>query len=155
VFREALTNTAWRPESPATDRPPGVDCAGAPRWEKKEYGAGVVDALALLNRPLPATATRALPSADAEVLPQWRSLYCKDDAAPDARADYLAIFGQTSLDKVAQFETEILFHYTMNEDVGAAIDRHIAGAASAETAVAVRSSLLSQDLSTRLRVALQ
>jgi hypothetical protein len=155
VFREALTNTAWRPESPATDRPPGVDCAGAPRWEKKEYGAGVVDALALLNRPLPATATRALPSADAEVLPQWRSLYGKDDAAPDARADYLAIFGQTSLDKVAQFETEILFHYTMNEDVGAAIDRHIAGAASAETAVAVRSSLLSQDLSTRLRVALQ
>jgi hypothetical protein len=155
ALREALGATAWRPENPDSGRPPGVSCAGAPTWQSKAYGPGIVDARALLARPLPA-ATRALAPADAEShAPQWASLYDEAPEAARAESDYAALFAGLPIEKAAIFETEILYHYTMSEDVRTAIDRFLAAGATAEEGAAARNALLSQDLSARLRAVLQ
>ncbi len=153
AFREALRATAWRPENPASARPPGVSCDGAPRWDTKEYGAGIVDAHALLQRPLPAT--RALAPADGESrVPQWASIYPQDVGVARVEGGFAALFPGLVIEKSAQFETEVMYHYTMSAEVRTAVDRLVAGTGTADQVSAARNALLTQDLSLRLRAAL-
>ncbi|MGQ0429428.1 MAG: caspase family protein [Gammaproteobacteria bacterium] len=155
AFRQALQATAWKPENPPSGRPPGVDCGDASRWEADEYGPGIIDARALLERPLPAV-TRALEPEDSESrVPQWATLYAQRADTARIEGDYQALFGTLSMDAASRFETEVMYHYAMSADVRESIDRLVAAGAGGERLLSVRNALLSQDLSARLRTALR
>ena len=148
AFRASVARTAWRPGDAARPPPAGVTCATTRRWRADEYGAGVIDARALLADALPGGSPRDLTP---DVLPLFTSLYDAGDRAR-AEADYRALFAGAPLAQVAQFETEILFHYTASDEVRDALERQIAGTPFG--AQDVRRALRTQDLSPRLRASL-
>jgi hypothetical protein len=151
VFRDLAARTAWRPGDASRPPPAGVTCAATDRWQTDEYGAGVIDAAALLAAPLPTQAPRALEPAS--LLPLFESLYVDGNAAR-AQADYRAIFGFRPLSDVDRYETELLFHYTASGEVRDAIDRLVSGRQAGDGSREVRAALLTQDLSDRMRAAL-
>lgn len=156
ALREALAASSWRPENSADKRPPGVSCDGAPRWQPLEYGAGIVNARALLERPLSQSLSRAVEIDDAASrIPQWTSLYDSGRGATEIESDYESLFAPMPIEKSSAFETEILYHYTMNEEVRTAVDRVIVGSGTQPDVAAVKNALRGQDLSQQLRAALQ
>jgi hypothetical protein len=155
VFQALLAQTAWRPG--AANAP--VSCDAGASWDSSRYGAGIVDAKALLEAPLAGVApTALLPPQSVEELPLWSSLYPEEASPSTRREDYRRLFRleeSDELEEVAIFEAEILHHYTTDEEVRAAID--VIGIDGDRTDAAferVRDTLRRRDLSTRLRNAL-
>lgn len=149
AFRDSVMRTAWRPGDAARPPPQGVHCA-AGSWKPRSYGAGIINAQALMAEPLPASRSRAL---EPDVLPLFASLY----QAPDAQwalADYRAVFMDAPLAEAGRFETEVMFHYVSSEEVRDALDRLVEAPAAGQGAADVRTALLTQDLSQSLRAAL-
>ncbi len=157
ALRAALRASAWRPAADPADNPQGTSCDTS-AWDASDYGPGILDVAALLNAPLDAPGTRALAADEPEDLPLFASLYPESTDAERIRADYRALFGETRADeaeKMAKFETEILYHYTVDEAVQRTLDGVVRGQRAAEPYALAREALLRKDLSSRLRSALK
>jgi caspase domain-containing protein/subtilase family protein len=154
AFRAAAGATSWRPDGAADKRPPGVSCPAGTGWQPNAFGPGIINAEALLKRPLAMPAARALDAAEDSGVPLFGSLFDTGVNAAQVEAAYRAIFSNAPLATVAQFETEILYHYTANEEVRAAVDRLVGGAEANEAGRVVRAALRAQDISQQLRDAL-
>lgn len=154
TFREALRASSWRPAADPGTNPPGTHCVGS-SWDP-EYGPGMLNAAKLLEVPL--SAPRALgPEAREELLPLFASLFVEGTDPQLIRSAYLSLFSgarTTDVSQVEKFETEVLYHYTVNEDVRRAIDSLVSGRRSLPPAEEARRTLSRQDLSGRLREAL-
>lgn len=158
VFRNALRESAWRPNAPEAPPPDGTHCIATP-WDG-QFGAGIVDIASLLDEPLnerPAAAVAAAPSLDR--LPLFASLYPSGTDTAQIVSDYLAIFGRTDegqLGELERFETEILHHYTLDENVREGIEGMIGRTRDTRGAKidTARQSLRDADISSTLREAL-
>ena len=156
-----LQQTSWRPGEPG--QPTEADCGAGVGWNARRYGAGIVDAEALLEAPLVASSTRGEDAADVDQLPLWWSLYGPSATLAVAQDDYLRIFqtrGQTredtvELGEVAFYEAEILYHYATDERLAESIDRLIQGDRSESSLDRIRQRLRALDTSARLRARLQ
>jgi hypothetical protein len=155
AFRALLQETAWKPG--AVSAP--VPCDDGIAWNSSRYGAGILDATALLEAPLEEiTRTRMLAPTSFEELPLWSSLYPEETSSTTAIEDYRRLFrlGESDdIEEVAIFEAEILHHYGMSAAVRRAIDAIVIdGDRSEEAFERVRGALRQEDLSERLRNAL-
>lgn len=153
TFRAALQASAWRPASDTN--PPGTSCENA-TWDS-DYGAGILNIAALLDVPLSGTQSRDLGASEEETIPLFASLYIRGTDPERIRADYRSLFPPSRDGKgpdPSSFETEILYHYTVNEEVQRQMNVLVAGQRGDEPADAVRRVLSREDLSGRLRQAL-
>lgn len=155
AFRALLEATAWKPGAGSSP----VPCDAGIVWNSSRYGAGILDAAALLEAPLEGIARpRMLAPTSLQELPLWSSLYPEETSPTPAVDDYRRLFRleeSDDLEEVAIFEAEILHHYAMSEAVSAAFDALVIGGDRSEEAFTrVREALRDQDLSTRLRDAL-
>jgi hypothetical protein len=158
VFRQLLQQTAWKPGAVPSQAPPGVACDADASWNSGLLGAGIVDAAALIARPLPTGAPRGPAPAAAGLadLPLFVSLYPEGASLDAPRADYRRLFGPgVTLEAAAVFEAEVMHHYAMSREVAGAIDAAIAGVERSDAAfLRAREALRGQDLSDSLRAAL-
>jgi hypothetical protein len=93
-------------------------------------------------------------SSEGETVPLFASLYPEGTWLERIRSNYLSLFSseqRVSSQNLINFKTEILYHYTVNEEVQRAVDLLIPGKLGDEAADAVRLPLARQDLSIRLR----
>ena len=154
AFRAALRASAWRPDGDPKAVPPGASCDTAP-WSS-DFGPGLLDVAQLLDGPL--AVPRVLGQAPSEeLLPLFASLYPEGSDPQEIRSAYLALFGQqraADLEQLSQFETEIMHHYTVNEEVRRSVDALVSGQRGLAPAEAARRALSRQELSNRLRQAM-
>ena len=156
TFRRALQASAWQPSADQSKNPPGTHC-DTDTWDTDNYGAGILDINALLEAPLGDPATRSLTSVELSDLPLFSSLYPEGTDHEKIRLDYQSLFGEkrtSEPEKLTAFETEILYHYTVNEEIQRTIDLITSGQRGIEPSDRIRHALLTRDLSTRLRKAL-
>lgn len=153
VFRHLVAKTAWRPSG---TKPPNVQC-DTNRWDSGDNGDGIVDAVALLKASLDDPQARALgPASQTGILdlPLFGSLYPDGTAPQIIQDDYRKLFPAGVADP-GLFESEIMHHYTLDEDLAASLDqiavRGDRGDAAFERA---RSILKARDLSPSLRTEL-
>jgi hypothetical protein len=157
TLRRLLHETAWRPGT--AGQPAAAECAQGLEWDSGSFGAGIIDAKALLEAPLIEGAVGGERAASVEQLPLWSSLY--RDGVPLARRheDYRRLFGvedPAALESLAIFESEIMYHYAADEAVAAAIDSIVVRGDRSDAAYArARERLLARDLASRLRRALE
>lgn len=145
VFRGLVQRSSWRPDAPQR-RPSAVSCQRS--WKGDEYGAGIVNAAALLAEPL--GVSRAVVARTEQAMPLYASVY---PAAADPRQvahDFSVLLNTTAKD-AAYFQTEVLYHYTEMPDVRLALDALIVGDRTLAAYQRVRDALLAQDLSESLR----
>jgi subtilisin family serine protease len=155
TFRAALRVSAWRPTNSGRANPPGTQCKSA-TWDSN-YGVGILNVAALLDVPLSGTQPRATLAGDEETVPLFASLYPRSTDPERIHADYRSLFPPArdgKGDDRSSFETEILYHYTVNEEVQRGIDALVGGQRGDEPGDSVRRALSRQDLSGRLRQAL-
>jgi hypothetical protein len=155
AFQALLGQTAWKPGTISAR----VPCDEGALWDSSRYGAGILDAPALLEAPLAELSRpRMLAPASIEELPLWSSLYPEETSPLTPIEDYRRLFrleDADDLEGVAIFEVEVLHHYATDEEVRAAIDAIVIdGARSDEAFERVREALRGRDLSTRLESAL-
>lgn len=152
-----LEQTSWRPGEPGM--PDEADCAPDAGWNARRYGAGIVDANALLEAPLVASSTRGEDAADVDQLPLWWSLYGPSDSLAVAQDDYLRIFETgdetVELTDVGYYEAEVLYHYAADEHLAALIDRLVQGDRGEAGFDRIRQRLRELDTSARLRARLE
>jgi hypothetical protein len=153
AFRKLVRETASRPESAGGTR---RDCDPDAPWNAALMGPGIIDAAALVARPLPASSSRSAASTREIVdLPLWASLYGEGAAAERVAADYARLFATDDPGRVGRFEAEVLHHYATDEGVRRAIDRIVAArSGEADSYQQARAALRRVDLSSRLRQAL-
>lgn len=152
TFRAALRSSAWRPSSSPGANPPETQC-NTSKWDEN-YGAGILNAAALMDVPLSGIYSRELVSTEDETIPLFASLYPEGTDPEQIRTDYSSLFASDqrgSLQNLSNFETEILYHYTINEDVQRSVDALLSRQRSAELVEGLRRALARQDLSGRLR----
>ena len=155
AFRAALRASAWRPSSSPGANPPGIQCDTS-TWDT-DYGAGLLDIAALLDVPLSGAQPKSALSGEDQTVPLFASLYPEGTEPERIRSDYLSLFPPTrsgNIEKMSSFETEILYHYTVNEEVQRGVDALLAGQRGGEPGDVIRRVLSQQDLSGRLRQAL-
>lgn len=155
TFRAALQASAWRPSKNSNANPPGTQCDST-SWDP-DYGAGILNLAALLDVPLSGAQSKALPAGEEEMIPLFASLYPRGTEPERIRADYRSLFPSSQSGKVHDLnslETEILYHYTVNEEVQRELNNLVAGQRGDELVETVRRALFRQDLSGRLRQAL-
>lgn len=153
TFRAALRSSAWRPA--ITPNPPGTQCKKEATWDFA-YGAGILDIATLLDVSL-SSPPDVFSRIEEEAIPLFASLYRRGTNSARVRADYQTLFPSSrggSVDELSSFETEILFHYTTDEEVQREVNAMVAMQGRVESANAVRRALLREDLSSRLRQAL-
>ncbi len=158
IFRNALQASAWRPAADPAQNPPGTHC-DTTSWDEDKYGAGIINVAGLLDVPLDAPGTRALApvAEEPEELPLFASLYPAGTSRDEILEDYRSLFGgslRATPKKLYRFETEILYHYTVEDDVQRSIDAVVSGQRGAEPTDRVRDALRKKDLSNQLRDAL-
>lgn len=156
AFRAALQRSAWQPSGDASKDPPGSHCE-TDSWDKGSYGAGILNVTGLLEAPLELPSTRGLTEQELPDLPLFSSLYPDGTNPETIRSDYRSLFGDTrgfEPSDMNGFETELLHHYTDDEEVQRALDSLVEGQRGPELNTHVRDTLLKRDLSSRLRSAL-
>lgn len=160
AFREAVQRSSWRPGPDATNRPEEAECAADAGWNPRRYGAGIVNASALLDvdlDSLDAAATRAMAGRGLTDLPLYASIYPPETDPALIEMDYRRLFGlepDDELETRAYLEAELGYHYTTSEDVRSQMDALIAGPRDEQAYALLREALLRQDLSRTLRAAL-
>ena len=156
VFRHAVQASAWRPAGDPAQNPPGTHC-DALAWENGKFGAGILDVAALLEVPLDVPVARALTVGEPDQLPLFASLYPEGTDPGVVMADYQRLFGASQRptpEKLYRFETELLYHYTVDEGVRLSIDAMLDGRRGDEPAERIRDALRNTDVSSRLRQAI-
>jgi|GEM_PF-1671813 len=177
ALRWLMQETSWRPGE--TRVPAGVSCRAATVWDPTRFGAGILDARALLEAdlPTPASLERALAASrersgvesddDArsaetiDELPLWGSLYPPATSSVTAASDYEALFSESAvaeqgLENLALFEAEILHHYATHESFSEAVDDVVlSGRRDTVALERVRQGLKSRALSRSLRSVLR
>jgi hypothetical protein len=125
AFRYALKKSAWRPG--AVNNPDGTHCNNS-TWDDR-YGKGILDAYRLLEEPLDFNEIEKIRAARQQYyeLPLFSSLYPADagkrKSNDQIELDYRSLFGPSekykgvSLSEFSRFETEIMYHYTMNREL--------------------------------------
>ena len=152
AFRQALKETAWQPLGDEND-PPQTHCENT-EWNSNKFGPGILDVDALLNASLAVPSPRSADDEKLDQIPLFASLYNDDATTDEILADYRSLMKadeDASIDDINKFETEVMHHYTLNENVQGKIDSLVEGQRSNETANRARESLLKQDLSGSLR----
>ncbi len=154
AFRLALRESAWQPSADVISNREGTYC-DISVWDTRNFGPGILDVAALLDVSLDLVSNRELLN-DAEIsdLPLFSSLYLEGTDPEKIRTDYKTLFGKTRTDvgrKLNNFETEILYHYTVNKNVRQTIDSLVEGQRGTEPFDRIRENLLKQDLSQSLR----
>ena len=155
AFRAALRSSAWRPSSGPGSNPSGTEC-DASTWDE-DYGPGILNGAGLVDVPLSGIHSREVVSAEDQTIPLFASLYPERTDPEKIRSDYSSLFvsdQRGSLKELSKFETEILYHYTVNEEVQRPIDTLVAGQRGVEAGDVIRQALFRQDLSARLGQAL-
>ena len=92
-----------------------------------------------------------------EALPLFASLYPAETAKEIVLEEYVSLFSASQRVNPAtlfNLETEVLYHYTVDEQVRRSIDAVVDGQRGTEPADRVRYALRKRDLSSRLRRAL-
>jgi hypothetical protein len=157
AFREALKASAWQPSANPSENPEGTLCYEH-LWDTDKFGPGILDIAGLLDVPLDPDIFREKAVEEMTDLPLFSSLYIEGTRSDRIRSDYYAIFGTkyaTRPEYENTFETEIMYHYTMNKEVQLAIDGVLQGQRGVDPIQRVRDALLKQDLSVRLRDVLE
>lgn len=155
VLQELIAATAWTPDAP----PEEVAC-DTDRWSD-EFGAGILDAAGLLEQPLPAPGSRVAPTRALalEDLPLFTSLYEPGIAPERVQSDYSRLLTgvEGNAETVGFLEAEVVHHYALDEEVQAAFDAVVEGAAPAsdDALATLREALLRQNLSPTLRAQLE
>ncbi len=155
AFRKILKDSARRPSGNPSENPAGMYCQES-AWDEN-FGPGMLDVNRLLEMPLvieqeglsDQTNLRELSE-----LPLFSSLYPPGTKAETIRNDYQTLVGQTrgdDFEKLTSYETEILYHYTVNEEVRRAIDGIVQTQRGIEPYMRARTTLQKQDLSIQLR----
>jgi hypothetical protein len=155
AFRAALRSSAWRPSGNSGANQPGAQC-NTSTWDE-DFGPGILNVAALVDVPLSGIQSRELVSVEDETIPLFASLYPEGAEPERMRSDFLSLFPTArsgNFDKLSNFETEILYHYTVNGEVQRGIDNLVTGQRGAEPGDVIRRALFRQDLSGRLRQAL-
>ncbi len=150
AFRKAITGSAWQPVAGNPGRP-DTHCPDLEKWNTRKNGAGIVNALALLEAPLDATAARSAASDTYEDLPLYTSLYPEGADPAQIAADYRGLFLRPDDTRPSIFEAEILYYYSMNETVRRAIEYTIEGNNTPEDYRRTREALLRAGVSDRLQ----
>lgn len=157
AFRQAIVQSAWRPDTASHKQPAVTFCEDGLIWDARNYGAGIVNASALLDQPLEVTRQRTLHASTLADLPLVKSLYPDPINAAIVESDYRRLFGLepgAEFETIAYFESEVVYHYAMNEAFRNRYDAIIGGARRDRDYALLRQALLYQDLSPRLRAAL-
>lgn len=155
VLLSLLQSTAWRPNE--ANQPEEAECADDADWDDGRYGAGIVDAEALLNASLSDVDTGGDAADDLDQLPLWWSMYTDGESLQQAHRDFVRVFPQRpplAVEDVAHFESEIMHHYATDEATTEAIDQVRAGRRTELAYRHIRMRLLQLDSSNRLRAAL-
>ena len=155
TFRSALQASAWRPSKTSNANPPGTHCESS-NWDS-DYGTGILNLAALLDVPLRDSQSKAFPVVEEETIPLFASLYPRGTELGRIRTDYRSLFPSSKSEKAPDLktlETEILYHYTVNDEVQRELNNLVAGRRGDEPVDTVRRSLLRLDISGRLRQAL-
>ncbi len=156
VFRRALQASAWRPSDDSAQNPTGTHCDQV-NWDVRRYGAGILNVASLLDAQLDAPATHAQAAVESEELPLFSSLYSEGAEQDAILVDFHSLLKSEQHaipENLYRFETEILYHYTVDEDVRRSIDAMISEQRGAEPSERVRNALKKKDLSSRLRRAI-
>jgi len=154
AFRNALWDSAWRPK--AGSNPPETHCNNSP-WDDGNYGNGILNVYNLLKVPFDVTASHRDTEQGPASLPLFSSLYpaTKRGKGYDGQVkdDYRSLFSVRRVKEdpstLSRFETEIMYHYTMNEAVQQNLDAVVQG--NRMKAEDTRKALLDQNLSKELR----
>lgn len=154
AFRQAVKDTAWKPVGGDPGQPDHV-CPEIDEWNIDRNGAGILNALALLQAPLDATAERSGVSDELSDLPMYSSLYPEGADRDQIVADYRGLFIRPDDTRTAIFEAEILYFYSMNETVRRAIDYTVEGNNEPDDYKRTREALLRARVSEALARALQ
>jgi uncharacterized caspase-like protein len=152
AFRQALKDSAWQPNADTTTNLPETHCDTS-SWDS-DFGSGILNAAALLDVSLVVPDTRSIEKREIEELPLFASLFPPGTDPGQIKSNYLSLFStkrEADFQELTAFETEILYHYTMSEDVRRAIDAMVQGQRGIEPIERVRRALLKQDLSNRFR----
>ena len=158
AFRRTLQETAWKPQTDSRQNPAGTHCTELSSWSPF-YGSGIIDAAKIVEAALQAPTTRAaIEKRDIRELPLFSSLYPEKTDLTTIIDDYIRLFrlpDGSDLESAAYLEAEITYHYAMDESIMNAFDEIIAGRGDDMALERARQVLLQQDLSRRLRAALQ
>lgn len=152
VFRRAVQRSAWKP--------PEEGIAGsceAGRWDEDKFGPGILDLELLLKEPL-IEGEHVSEPAELVELPLYSSLFPRGTEPAEIRNSYASLFREERsglAGKPEIFETEILYHYTTDQNVQSAIDAQITSTRSMRGVERVVNNLQRKDLSVRLRSALK
>lgn len=153
AFRRSIKETAWRPVADDAHRPQTY-CDDHVGWNANEDGAGILDMERMLARPLDVAAARAALRVESS-LPLFETLYERGAPLDRVSSDYEQLFPPNKRDGIQQFESEVMFHYAVNDTVRASVDRILAGARAPADYANARRALLFTDLSELLRERLQ
>ena len=156
AFREALVRSAWMP-STVESRPTETQCTDD-LWNTRQFGPGIINIDNLLAVPLEVPGTRSIAPVDLSLIPLFASLYPADAMPEKILQDYRGLLGADDsepINTLDDLETELLYHYTMDDDVQRTIDGIVLGQRSAEPLQRARSALRDVDVSRRLYERLQ
>ena len=163
TFRWMLERSAWNPAAPNTEHPIGTHCADDQLWDANQYGPGILDVAALLKIPLTDLdeGRRAIRITELSDIPLFSSLYPDEFNEKKIRSDYQLIFGIAPQNiepdlvppSLANFETEMMHHYTYDEQIQNLLDQIVDGdqRSSDQSFRVLRESLRQRDLSERFR----
>ena len=152
AFRQALAQSAWQPSGGDSD-PADTHCDGH-QWDTSNFGPGILDVNALLDVPITLTSARSTQADALEQIPLFASLYVDATDANRIVEDYRNLMNAStdeSLEQFSRFETEVMHHFTMNQNVQRTIQSIIQGQRGDEPFERARDALLQQDLSATLR----
>ncbi len=155
AFRRSLTTSAWQPSADKSLNPPGTHC-NTSDWNADDYGSGILDVASLLAEPLEQLAGDY---SGSERLPLFGSLYPPGTSAAKIESDFAGLFGILRGNGATEmashrFETEIMLHYTLDENVRRSISGLVESPQELDPYTAVKATLKGRDLSDRLRKAL-
>jgi hypothetical protein len=138
VFRNALAQSAWLP----SQAPSGITCTTT-LWDKSKSGPGILNTEALLKVHLPPLVSALVSTGVEPDLPLFQSLVPSLSNSETIKL-YVDLLGipENKASEYFFLESEIMFHYTNNDDLRHAVDTYLSRPDTV-TAASARSALIS------------
>lgn len=156
VFRKTLASSAWQPSD---SNPPGTHCDSTD-WVPGLYGKGILDAASLLEVPIESPLGSTIMIRKGSILlPLFGSIYPEGTDTNRIDSDYFGIFGKTAPQTkrrggIDRFETELMLHYSLDEDVRRTIDSLTWQYRDLDPYLSIKEALQKLNLSSKFRKAL-